>query len=78
MFQFNVCQYTSHAARKRLQDNTKEVKNLKTEEVKRRRGRVYGRQEEKEEKMDEEEAADKGKGVRPLLQIEISRNAFSL
>ena len=56
----------------------KKFKNLKTEEVKRRRGRVYGRQEEKEEKMDEEEAADKGKGVRPLLQIEISRNAFSL
>lgn len=76
MFQFNLCQCTSHAARKRLQDNAKEVENLKTEEVKRRRGRVYGKQEEKEEKMDEEEADDKEKGKGPYLQIEISPNAF--
>ena len=53
----------TYVARKRGQDSTKEVgKEVKTEEAKRRRGRVYGRQEEEEVKGDEEET-DKEKGI---------------
>ena len=43
-----------HPARKRQMDSAKEVeKEIQTEEVKRRRGRVYGRQETEQQKEED-------------------------
>ena len=51
-----------HLARKRQMDSAKEVgKEIQTEEIKRRRGRVYGRQETEEQK--EEDTAIKSSKI---------------
>ena len=57
-----------HLARKRQIDSAKEVeKEIQTEEVKRRRGRVYGRQETEEQK--EEDAILKNSKIHLYISI---------